>query len=162
MKILKGKYENGQVSLTEPAPEPGPVDVEVVFLDPEDRRWDEIIRDPRPRPALSAEADQVLEDYRAGKTAPGPRQALNSRTHPRFWDRYRKLPAHVQEEARKVYRLFRQNPAHPSLRFERLVYDSRLWSVRVTSSYRAVGLREGEIEQCSSRTVRHCKSDYRQ
>ena len=69
MKILKGKYENGQVRLTEAAPEPGPVDVEVVFLDPDDRRWDEIIRDPGSRPALSAEADQVLEDHRAGKTA---------------------------------------------------------------------------------------------
>jgi hypothetical protein len=76
MKILKGKYENGQVSLREPAPEPGPVDVEVVFLDPDDRRWDEIIRDARPRPALSAEADQVLEDYRAGKTAPLDPQKL--------------------------------------------------------------------------------------
>ena len=76
MKILKGKYENGQVSLTEPAPEPGPVDVEVVFLDPDDRRWDEIIRDPGPRPALSTEADQVLEDYRAGKTAPLDPQKL--------------------------------------------------------------------------------------
>jgi hypothetical protein len=32
MKILKAKYENGQVKLTEPAPESGPVDVEVVFL----------------------------------------------------------------------------------------------------------------------------------
>ena len=70
MKILKGKYENGQVSLMEPAPEPGPIDVEVVFLDPDDRRWDEIIRDSGSRPALSAEADQVLHDYRAGKTAP--------------------------------------------------------------------------------------------
>jgi len=70
MKILKGKYENGQVSLTEPVPEPGPVDVEVVFLDRDDRRWDEIIRDLGPRPALSAEADQVLEDFRAGKTGP--------------------------------------------------------------------------------------------
>ena len=76
MKILKAKYENGQVSLTEPAPEPGPVDVEVVFLDPDDRRWDEIIRDPGPRPALSAEANRVLEDYRAGKTAPLDPQKL--------------------------------------------------------------------------------------
>ena len=70
MKILKAKYENGQIKLTEPAPESGPVDVEVVFLDRDDRRWDEIIRDPGARLALSAEADQVLEDYRAGKTAP--------------------------------------------------------------------------------------------
>ena len=76
MKILKAKYENGQVKLTEPAPEPGPVDVEVVFLDRDDRRWDEIIRDRGPRPALRAEADQVLEDYRAGKTAPLDPQKL--------------------------------------------------------------------------------------
>ena|GEM_PF-2841482 len=32
MKILKAKYENGQVKLTEPAPEPGPVDVESCSL----------------------------------------------------------------------------------------------------------------------------------
>lgn len=70
MKILKAKYENGQIILTEPAPESGPIDVEVVFLDRDDRRWDEIIRDPGPRPALCVEADRVLEDYRAGKTAP--------------------------------------------------------------------------------------------
>jgi hypothetical protein len=69
MKILKAKYQNGQVSLAEPAPEAGPVDVEVVFLDADDRRWDEIIRGSATRPALSAEADQVLEDYRAGKTS---------------------------------------------------------------------------------------------
>jgi len=73
MKILKGKYENGQIKLMEPAPE-------FVFLDRDDRRWDEIIRDPGPRPALCAEADQVLEDYRAGKTAPlDPKKLL---THP--------------------------------------------------------------------------------
>jgi hypothetical protein len=70
MKILKAKYESGQVKLTEPAPELGPVDVEVVFLDQDDRRWDEIIRDPGSRRALCAEADQVLEDYRRGKTVP--------------------------------------------------------------------------------------------
>ena len=70
MKILKAKYEKGKGKLREAAPEPCPVDVEVVFLDPEDRRWDEIIRESSPRPELSAEAEQVLEDYRAGKTTP--------------------------------------------------------------------------------------------
>ena len=76
MKILKAKYENGRVSLIEPAPEPGPVDVEVVFLDLDDRHWDENIRDRAPRPDLSAEADQVLQDFRAGKTAPLDPQKL--------------------------------------------------------------------------------------
>jgi hypothetical protein len=70
MKILKGRYQNGQVKLAEPAPEPGPVDVEVVFLDADDRRWDDILKDPAPRPNLSAAADEVFEDYRSGKTTP--------------------------------------------------------------------------------------------
>lgn len=81
MKIPKAKYENGQVRLREPAPDPGPVDVEVVFLDADDRRWDEIIRDPGPRPALSAEANQVLEDYRAGQK---PVLDPDTQTHPRL------------------------------------------------------------------------------
>lgn len=70
MWILKARYENGVVKLQEPAPEAGPTDVEVVFLDKEDRRWEEIIRDPAPRPGLSALTDQVLADHRAGKTQP--------------------------------------------------------------------------------------------
>jgi len=70
MKIVKARFENGKVQLTEPPPESGPVDVEVVFLDEDDRRWDEIINDDTLRPDLSKEADQVLSDHRAGKTKP--------------------------------------------------------------------------------------------
>jgi len=67
MKILKGKYENGQVKLTEPAPEPGPVDVEVVFLDRDDRRWDEIIRDSRSRRLFALRPIKCLRIIRQGK-----------------------------------------------------------------------------------------------
>ena len=68
---------------------------------------------------------------------------MNSRTSRRFWEYYHGLPIDVQRAARKAYRLFRDNPAHPGLRFERLACDRRLWAVRVTRDYRAVGLREG-------------------
>ena len=33
------------------------------------------------------------------------------------------------------------NPAHPSLQLERLKFDSRAWSVRVTRNFRAVARR---------------------
>ena len=52
------------------------------------------------------------------------------------------LPEAVRRGARDAFRLFRDNPAHPGLSFERV--DSRLdsWSVRITQGYRAVGRKE--------------------
>jgi len=43
--------------------------------------------------------------------------------------------------ARKAYRKFLSNPAHPSLQLERLRSDGRFWSVRITRDYRAVAQR---------------------
>ena len=54
------------------------------------------------------------------------------------------LPAHVRERAREAYRLFQENPGHPSLHFERLGIDADLWSVRITLHSRAVARRKGD------------------
>jgi hypothetical protein len=48
------------------------------------------------------------------------------------------LPPGVQDRARKAFRLFRNNPAHPSLSFERLLFHPDVWSARITADYRAV------------------------
>jgi hypothetical protein len=61
-----------------------------------------------------------------------------------FWELYRGLPRDIQAAARVAYRRFRENPAHPSLRLERLRSDPRAWAVRLTLNYRAVALRQGE------------------
>jgi len=66
---------------------------------------------------------------------------VKSRGTPDFWNAYRALPIEIQDAARKAYRKFRENPAHPSLRLERLRCDGRFWSVRVTREYRAVAQR---------------------
>lgn len=58
-----------------------------------------------------------------------------------FWRHYRQLPPEIQVAARQAYRKFIENPAHPSLRLERLRADQRGWSVRVTRNYRAVAVR---------------------
>ena len=64
---------------------------------------------------------------------------------PDFWKFYRALPDGVKEAARAAYKKFLQNPAHPSLRLERLRSDLRFWSVRVTRDDRAVAQRlEGD------------------
>lgn len=58
-----------------------------------------------------------------------------------FWRLYRQLSPEIQLAARRAYKRFKENPAHPSLRLERLRSDPRGWSVRVTRNYRAVALR---------------------
>jgi hypothetical protein len=69
---------------------------------------------------------------------------VKSRGTPRFWAAYRELPAEVRNAAQKAYRLFRENPKHPSLQFKRVHDQEPVYSVRVTVAYRAVGLLEDE------------------
>jgi hypothetical protein len=65
---------------------------------------------------------------------------VTSRTTPRFWAAYRELPPETRECARKTYRLFRENPRHPSLRFKKVHDREPIYSVRVTRACRAVGI----------------------
>jgi len=58
------------------------------------------------------------------------------RATPRFWAAYRELPAEIRSLAQKAYRLFQENPGHPS--------RDPIYSARVTLGYRAVGLLEDD------------------
>lgn len=70
---------------------------------------------------------------------------MNSRTTRRFRELLAKLPEHIRQQARQAYQLFRQNPAHPGLRFRRVHADPPVHSARVGIGYRAVGVVEGDI-----------------
>jgi len=50
-----------------------------------------------------------------------------------------------RDAARRAYRLFEQNPDHPSLRFKKLAAYPDLWSVRISAQYRAIGQRAGDV-----------------
>jgi hypothetical protein len=69
---------------------------------------------------------------------------VNSHTTRQFRALFSALPAWVQRQARDAYRLFRQNPAHPGLRFKQVHADPPIYSVRVGISYRAVGVRDAD------------------
>jgi hypothetical protein len=51
------------------------------------------------------------------------------------------LPEPVQRLAAKNYRLWRNNPAHPTLDFKQLYGSGERFSVRVGNHYRALGQR---------------------
>jgi len=63
---------------------------------------------------------------------------FTSQASPEFWTLFTALPEDVQEQARKKYELFAQNPFHPSLRLKPV---GAFWSVRVSRSCRALAVR---------------------
>ena len=64
---------------------------------------------------------------------------MKSRATPSFWKLYRQLPRPVRQRTVKAYRLWRENPQHPSLRFKRVDPEEPIYSVRVGLNYPAVG-----------------------
>jgi hypothetical protein len=64
-----------------------------------------------------------------------------SRASREFWALFDKLPEKIQEQARKQYELFSQDPFHPSLRLKRV---GPFWSARISRSYRATAARRGD------------------
>jgi hypothetical protein len=70
---------------------------------------------------------------------------MTSQTTRRFRESFARLPKSVQRQARAVYRLFQQNPAHPSLHFKTVHTTGLIYSVRVGLDYRALGLREADV-----------------
>lgn len=67
---------------------------------------------------------------------------MKSLATPDFWEAYVHLPPEVKQQARKAYRLWQENPLHPSLHFKKV--GRNLWSVRVSSGYRALALKQGD------------------
>ena len=54
------------------------------------------------------------------------------------------LPIAVQEQAQKSYRLWLDDPYHPSLQFKRVNPKPPIYSVRISLNYRALGLLDSD------------------
>ena len=64
---------------------------------------------------------------------------------PQFRKRYAALPDNIQRKADEAYRLFRQDPSHPSLHFKMIeAGNPELWSARIDRRYRTLGLKQGD------------------
>jgi mRNA-degrading endonuclease RelE of RelBE toxin-antitoxin system len=68
---------------------------------------------------------------------------LKSKTTRQFREDLASLPEAVRQQARSAYRTFRDNPHHPGLQFKRVHPTLPIYSARVSSDYRAVGVRNG-------------------
>ncbi len=61
-----------------------------------------------------------------------------------FRKAFASLPAHVRVTARKNYRLWKDNPSHPSLEFKKAHTRRPIYSVRVGMGWRALGIVDGD------------------
>lgn len=70
---------------------------------------------------------------------------MKSYTQHRFWKCYDALPEDARQAADEAYRLWQQNPYHPSLQFKRVDPVDPIYSVRIGGGYRALAWREMEV-----------------
>ena len=74
MKAVKAIYEKGKIKLSEKVSEKlgehGPLEVLVVFPEPAQDPWEEILSDPKPRPKLNKLVSQVKKEIAQGKAKP--------------------------------------------------------------------------------------------
>lgn len=71
---------------------------------------------------------------------------MQSRTTEAFRAKLAAAPAEIQAKAQAAYRLWSENPAHPSLRFKKVHATLPVYSVRIDIDWRALGvLKEGVV-----------------
>ncbi len=70
---------------------------------------------------------------------------MKSVVTPAFREAFGRLPAPIQRRAREAYRVFAANPSHPGLNLKKVQDDPPIVSVRISRSYRALGVRRGGL-----------------
>ncbi len=65
---------------------------------------------------------------------------MQSRTTRQFRRLFSDLPFDTQKDAQRAYRLFQDNPAHPSLQFKKLEGEENIYSARIGLGYRALAV----------------------
>ncbi len=61
-----------------------------------------------------------------------------------FKSLYQKIPLYVKKQSEKAYKLWKDDPNHPSLQFKKIHATEQIYSVRIGLHWRALGLRDGE------------------
>ena len=65
---------------------------------------------------------------------------MQSRTTRQFWGLFSNLPLDAQRDAKRAYRLFQSDPAHPGLQFKKLEGEGNIYSARIGLGYRALAV----------------------
>ncbi|WP_293352768.1 MULTISPECIES: hypothetical protein [unclassified Microcoleus] len=74
---------------------------------------------------------------------------MKSRTTVQFRQMFAELPEQIQDQTRKAYRQFKQDPTYPSLRFKKVHPKLPIYSARINRDS-VLEIVDGEIEAQSS------------
>lgn len=69
---------------------------------------------------------------------------MTSLTTERFWKAFNALPPGIQEQAKRAYSLWQQDPYHESLQFKRIHSKKEIYSVRIGIHWRALGVKDSD------------------
>jgi mRNA-degrading endonuclease RelE of RelBE toxin-antitoxin system len=67
---------------------------------------------------------------------------VNSHRTESFDEGFKRLPKEIKRQAREAFKLFQDNPRHPSLQFKKIRGTKNTYSARITDDYRVLGTRE--------------------
>jgi mRNA-degrading endonuclease RelE of RelBE toxin-antitoxin system len=70
---------------------------------------------------------------------------VKSVTSTRFRKAFEKLPKEIQQRAKQAYLIWKDNPHHPGLNYKQIHETQPIFSVRVSLSYRAIGIKEEDV-----------------
>jgi hypothetical protein len=70
---------------------------------------------------------------------------MRSRTTRQFRRLLDGLPLEIQRDAKRAFRLFQNNPAHPSLQFKKLEGEDNTYSARISLGYRALAVLNDDV-----------------
>jgi len=66
---------------------------------------------------------------------------MKSEASSSFWKTHEKLNKELQILAKQKYEIWKVNSNHPSLQFKCVNAKKNIWSIRISESHRAIGIR---------------------
>ena len=106
-------------------------------------KWDILFKNSQEE--LSKIAKEVRKDIAEGKIEDFDYDKLWNLDITIVLEALRKAWGRDKETARKAFKLWKENPFHPSLHFKCVDSEEEIWSLRITKGYRALCLYEKDL-----------------
>ncbi len=133
-----------QALMAQPKPERDRIAWEIIERLEDKNEWDNMVSSPDSQSWLEKAADAALKTYeKQEKRLSYHLISLPSEEYLRedsYWKGYDDLPADIRRLAEKNYKLWKENPSHPSLRFKQIHKTRPIFSFRVGMKHRTLGV----------------------
>ena len=141
-------FERAMAALKQlPADERERISAEIIERLDDRSQWDSLVNSHKSYAWLKKNADSALREYdKIAKKLSGGMVNVpfdNLLRESGYWASMENLPEEVRKMAEKSYKLWRENPKHPMLRFKKIHPSQPIYSFRVGIAYRTIGVDSG-------------------